>query len=48
MIYVLCRVTSSLAAYLFGGVTVPGAAGGIFIGGLIVKVRFNRVSGAVL
>ena len=28
-----------MAAYITGGVTVPGAAGGIIISGLIVKVR---------
>ena len=32
------RMTSSLAAYVTGGVIVPGAAGGIVIGGLIVRV----------
>ena len=27
-----------MAAYITGGVTVPGAAGGIIVSGLIVKV----------
>ncbi|KAL5258496.1 hypothetical protein ACHWQZ_G009109 [Mnemiopsis leidyi] len=30
-------VSSSVAAYITGGVTVPGAAGGIIVSGLIVK-----------
>ena len=37
------RVSSSVAAYITGGVTVPGAAGGIIVSGLIVKVGLYSV-----
>ena len=37
----ICRLSSSVAAYITGGITVPGAAGGIIISGIIVKVKYT-------